>query len=160
MAKTYKCAFKHCKYSPCEIPQGEAVKMGTRYMHMECAKTSVYIQKTKDLYYRKISKTVVMSQLMNVINNIVINKDVDAEYLYFALYYAILNKINIRSPYGLHYIVDNNRIKNEWKIYKSKKIAMEIEKSSSKGERPADNMTAFTYSAKPANTGFGTIFGG
>ena len=62
--KVYKCAFKHCQHEPCEVSQGEAVKIGARYMHKDCAEKSKYIQKTRDLYFEKISNTVVMKQLV------------------------------------------------------------------------------------------------
>ena len=109
--KVYKCAFKHCQHEPCEVSQGEAVKMGTRYMHKDCAEKSEYIQKTRDLYFEKISNTVVMKQLVSVLNNLVVKKNVDPKFLYFAVDFAVSNKIPIKSPYGLHYLIDNNRIK-------------------------------------------------
>ena len=93
--KVYKCAFKHCQHEPCEVSQGEAVKMGTRYMHKDCAEKSEYIQKTRDLYFEKISNTVVMKQLVSVLNNLVVKKNVDPKFLYFAVDFAVSNKIPI-----------------------------------------------------------------
>ena len=124
--KIYKCAFKHCKHEKQDVLESESEKVGNRYMHKDCAKTSINITKVKDLYYEKISKTVVMKQLVSVINAIVFNKNIEAEYLFFALSYAISNKIPIRSPYGLHYLIDNNKIKSTWKKKQSQIIRESI----------------------------------
>lgn len=158
--KIYKCAFKHCQHESCEIPQDEAVKVGTRYMHKDCAEKSEYIKKTRDLYFEKISNTVVMKQLVSVLNNLVIKKNIDPKYLYFAVDFAISNKIPIKSPYGLHYLVDNNRIKELWNKKQSDKIAKQIREEaedSIKLVSPTNN--SFNYSVDK-NIGFGGIFGG
>lgn len=157
--KTYKCAFKHCQHESCNIPQDKAVKVGNRYMHSDCADKSEYIAKTRDLYYEKVSKTVVMKQLVSVINNLVIQKNVDPKYLYFALDYAINNKIPLRSPYGLHYLIDNNRIKDMWDKKKSAEIAKQIQEEADNSNIEPVTKNSFNYSAN-SNVGFGGILKG
>lgn len=158
--KVYKCAFKHCQHEPCEVSQGEAVKVGNRYMHKDCAEKSEYIQKTRDLYFEKISNTVVMKQLVSVLNNLVVKKNVDPKFLYFAVDFAISNKIPIKSPYGLHYLIDNNRIKEMWNKKKATEIAKQIREEAENTE-PAPQITSnsFNYSVDKS-AGFGGIFGG
>lgn len=158
--KVYKCAFKHCQHEPCEVSQGEAVKMGNRYMHKDCAEKSEYIQKTRDLYFEKISNTVVMKQLVSVLNNLVVKKNVDPKFLYFAVDFAVSNKIPIKSPYGLHYLIDNNRIKEMWNKKKANEIARQIREEAENTE-PTPQMTSnsFNYSVDKG-VGFGVIFGG
>lgn len=112
--KIYKCGFRHCQHESCEIPQGKAVKVKNRFYHEDCAKIYINIEEIKTLYYEKISNTVVMPQLTSVINNIIFKKHVDSGYLLFALQYAINTKRKINYPQGLHYIIDDYRIKNEW----------------------------------------------
>ena len=113
-SKTYKCAFRHCSHESCEVLQDEAVKLGNRYFHEDCADTYKNINAIKVLYYEKVSNTVVMPQLSSVINNIIFKKHVDSEYLLFALKSAISTKKKINYPQGLHYIIDDFRIKNAW----------------------------------------------
>lgn len=158
--KVYKCAFKHCQHEPCEVSQGEAVKVGNRYMHKDCAEKSEYIQKTRDLYFEKISNTVVMKQLVSVLNNLVVKKNVDPKFLYFAVDFAVSNKIPIKSPYGLHYLIDNNRIKEMWNKKKATEIAKQIREEAENTE-PAPQITSnsFNYSVDKS-AGFGGIFGG
>lgn len=158
--KVFKCAFKHCQHESCEVSQDEAVKVGNRYMHKDCAEKSEYIQKTKELYYQKVSSTVVMKQLVNVLNGLVINKKVDPKFMYFALDYAISNKIPIKSPYGLYYLIDNNKIKEVWNKKLANDVARQIREEAEKTE-PTVQMAnnAFKYSADKT-VGFGGIFGG
>lgn len=113
-SKTYKCAFRHCSHESCEVLQDEAVKLGNRYFHVDCANTYRNINEIKVLYNEKVSNTVVMPQLTSVINNIIFKKHVDSEYLLFALKSAISTKKKINYPQGLHYIIDDFRIKNAW----------------------------------------------
>lgn len=113
--KTYKCGFRHCQHESCETSQDEAVKIKNRYYHEDCAKIYSNIEEIKALYYEKISNTVVMPQLVNVINNIIFKKKVDSDYFLFAVKYAINTKRKINYPQGLHYIIDDYRIKDAWK---------------------------------------------
>lgn len=113
--KIYKCGFRHCQHESCEVSQDEAVKIKNRYYHEDCAKIYSNIEEIKTLYYEKISKTVVIPQLVSVINNIIFKKKVDSDYFLFAIKYAINTKRKINYPQGLHYIIDDYRIKDAWK---------------------------------------------
>lgn len=124
--KRYKCAFKHCIHESNELLPDQAVKIGNRYLHKDCAEIRQNIEKTRDIYYLRVSNTVVMSQLVKVIQHLVFNKKVDSGYLVFALTYALDNGMTIRSPYGLYYIVDNQRIKDAWSKKKAQETAEEI----------------------------------
>lgn len=156
--KTYKCAFKHCKHESCEVQQDSAIKVGNRYMHEDCAKISENITKIRDSYYEKISNTVVMKQLISVINNLVFSKDIDSEYLLFALNHAISAKIPVRSPYSLHYLVDNQRIKDLWQKKRATEIANEI-KREAENVQISTTASKFTYCQDNRN-GFGGILKG
>lgn len=156
---TYKCAYKHCQHESCDIPQDDAVKVGNRYMHSDCAEKSKYIIRIRDLYYEKVSNTVVVKQLVSVINNIITKKNIDPAYLYFALDYAITNKIPLRSPYGLHYLVDNNRIKDAWNKKKADEIAKQIREEARETDANPVTKNSFNYSAQKSN-GFSEIFKG
>lgn len=90
--------------------------------HKECLDEWNYIKEIKKVYYEKISKAVVQSILGKVINDIIYGKNIDAEYLLYALNYAINHNYKLNSPYGLHYIIDDYKIKNQWKLDQSKKI--------------------------------------
>lgn len=113
--KIYKCGFRHCQHESCEVSQDEAVKIKNRYYHEDCAKIYSNIEEIKTLYYEKISNTVVIPHLMSVINNIIFKKKVDSDFFLFAVKYAINTKRKINYPQGLHYVIDDYRIKDAWK---------------------------------------------
>ena len=121
--KIYKCSFRHCQHESCVISQDDAVMINKRYYHEDCAKNYTNIEEINKLYYEKISNTVVMPQLVNVINNIIFKKKVDSSYLLFALKYSINTKKTINYPQGLHYIIDDYRIKEAWKKKQSRNVS-------------------------------------
>lgn len=159
MAKndTVICRYAHCKHENKEIAKEDATKVGNRYMHPDCAITSENITNIRDLYFEKVSKTVVMKQLVSVINNIIFKKNIDPAYLLFALNYAIRNKIPIKSPYSLHYIIDYKNIKDSWTKKQATSIKKNIELEESKNIEIKPNNFSYT---KENNIGFGGIFGG
>ena len=132
--KTYKCGFRHCRHESCDVSQGEAVKIKNRYFHEDCAEIYNNIEAVKQLYYEKISNTVVMAQLVSVINNIIFKKNVDSNYLLFAVKYAINTKKKINYPQGLHYLIDDYKIKDAWK----KKQMQSISKVKFEAKRTED----------------------
>ena len=160
LKKTVKCAYKHCQHESCDIPRDSAVLVGTRYMHTDCAEKQEYIGKVRDLYYEKVSKTVVMKQLVGAINDLVFKKDVDPRYLYFALDFAITNKFKIKSPYSLHYIIDYSSVKNAWKKKKEIDCIREMKRRQSEQPEEAMKIDTFQYSTGSQKTGFGAILGG
>ena len=157
MPKEYVCGFKYCSHENKKVPETEAVKSGTRHFHEDCLRIRDNMEAVKRIYYEKISSTVVMSQLVKVIQTIVIQKKVDSEYLLFAIKFVVAQKIPIRSPYGLHYIIDHADVKKAWNAKKAnderKKIA-ELAKT-----RPKEDAVVFTPKQKQKN-GFDCIFGG
>lgn len=155
--KYFKCGFKHCKHES-DVPQNEAVKVGTRYMHKDCFEISENIAKIRDTYYEKVSKTVVVKQLVSVINSLVITKKIDSAYVLFALNYALSTNIPIKSPYGLHYLVDNQRIKEVWNKKKSQEIVAKMKEEAELGSTKPEQ-AVFKYIATE-NKGFDSIFNG
>ncbi len=53
--KVYKCGFRHCQHESCEVSQEEAVQVGRRYFHSDCAEIYYNMQEIQRLYREKIS---------------------------------------------------------------------------------------------------------
>lgn len=157
--QTYKCAFKHCKHESCEVSRDCAIRINKRYFHKDCAEIYKNIEDIKALYYEKISNTVVVSNLMSVINNIIFKKGVDSNYFLFALKYAISTNRRINYPQGLHYIVDDYRIKKLWTKKQSQKIALEIKNAEDIDETKTEETQTFKFSVDKQG-GFGSILKG
>ena len=160
MAKPQTCSWKHCQHDSPEISGESAVQMSGRWYHADCAEISKGICAAKDYYYENISKTVVMNQLVAVLVNIVVTKKVSPEYVLFAMKYAVKNKMTLRSPYGLHYLVENWKVKEAWEKVQKRKQAAAIHKQMAEQKvsfsaPKADNSGKYDQT----KTGFGSIFG-
>jgi hypothetical protein len=112
--KTYVCGYKHCLHKGEKVKQDEAVIVGMRRYHIDCAALHKKIEHMKDLYYERIDEKAEFIQLMSVLNNILFKKAVDPDYMLFALSHVIKMNIKIKSPYSLHYLPNNKTILNLW----------------------------------------------
>lgn len=132
-----KCRYKKCIYGGGEIEKGTEVQIKKGYyMHKECARYSETIKQIASLYCEAVDSSVIYKALYGVINKIVFEHNVDPGFLLFALQDAITNKVQIKSPYSLYYIVkDTNRI-DKWKKKQAKKIIGKIELAEQK--KPTD----------------------
>lgn len=115
------------------------------------------MEEVKRLYFENISDTVVPALLVKTIQNIVIGKGVDSEYLLFAMKYVIACKIPLNSPYGLHYIIDNYKIKQAWQGVKAKEEKLKAIEEAKKVVQKEE--ITFTFVNKKKE-GFESIFGG
>jgi len=125
--KVRTCGYNHCRCEDKEIPTGTEVLVSNRYYHDECAKICFNIREMKKQYFDNISNTVVQGVLGKVINNIVFDKNVSSEYFLYAIKYSIQYKIKINSPYGLHYLIDNNKIKESYNKEKAREVTRQMD---------------------------------
>jgi hypothetical protein len=114
-----KCAYTSCKETY-DLTKENAVRKGNKYYHSECSKKMNGKTAIRELYISRVSDTVVASQLNKVIQSIVDVKNISVEYLYFALRYAINHGFAIKSPMGMHYIIDNADIKKSYAKFLAK----------------------------------------
>lgn len=128
-SKKYKCGYSHCNHPDDLISAGDGTTVGKRHYHNDCFKQSETIKEIRGYYLNNISDTVVMSLLNKVINVIIFEKNVSAEYLLYCLKYAVANKIRINSPLGMYYLIDNKRIKEAHTANKACEIKKEIKVS-------------------------------
>lgn len=118
-----KCSYEKCRHSEKTINKDEAVEIEGCYYHADCAKDINNINEIERLFQRRINKTVVLKDLRTVINSIVYTKNIDSDYLLFALKYAIKNHVPLKRAPGLHYLIDNYSIKEAWRKEQTRKYA-------------------------------------
>ena len=152
------CSYRHCLYVTKEIPPPDDVIRNGKHYHKKCLETSENIKAIVDLYYKKVSDTVVMKTLLATINNIVFTKQIDSKYLLFALQKAIEKGTRIKAPYSLQYVIDDYAIKEEWKRIYAAKIKREAQENSVVDESAKQAPKFKRSSGKPE--GFDGIFGG
>lgn len=132
-----KCRYNKCIYGGGEIEKGTEVQVGKGYyMHKECARYSKTIKKIVELYLASVDSTVMPKALYQVINKIVFDRKTDPEFLLFVLKGAIAEKIPIKAPYGLYYLVKDDEKIRKWKRSQAQKIISGIELAEKK--KPTD----------------------
>lgn len=117
----HKCSFKHCRHDSQEIEPHDEVKVGTRYMHSDCAAISSAVREAEMLFKTEINPDVVVKDLRVMISNLVFKQNIDPAYLCFAIKWAKANA-NLNYPGGLKYIVSNEKCKAAWNQKQADKI--------------------------------------
>lgn len=150
-----KCTYKYCSHTDKNLPVEEAILVGrSTYYHPKCNKENEEIKEIIDLFKKYIDPYVVFSQLRNVINNIVYDKCLGAEYLLFALKFAIKTKINLKHAMGLHYIIGYENIQNAYKKMKADSVRNNMATTNT-----INNDVEFTTKPTVIN-GFGSVLKG
>lgn len=150
-----RCSYKHCPKPEEDILGEEQAVRNGKVFHKGCLDTSETIKKIVDLYYTKVSNTVVMTVLVRTINNIVFEKGIDSHYLLYALNSAVIRKRQIKSPVYLQYLIDDFDIKKAWEAEQGKRLLKEAQNAS-----VAQNVTAPVFKQSESLTGFNLIFNG
>ena len=153
---TVKCRYKYCKHETQTLNREEAVLVGkSSYYHPDCLRESQLINEIVDVYTKRVDKNPIYTHLRKTVNNIVVNKKVDAEFLLFALNYAADNNMIKHVP-GLYYIVKNEEIKRAWN---KKKTSEFIHSEKQKKPQYINNKPReFTYNSPKQKT-IGSLFG-
>jgi len=168
-----KADLKTCRYAKCnhpnkiiDITKDDYTIIGARtYYHTDCLnekrKEDWKDENTKnDLQYIKeqwglhISKTVVYSQLMKCLNDL-LKQGISSDYLVFVFEYIVKHKMNLRYPMGFKYYVDRQEIKD---AYSRHQIAKS--KTNQNAFKVCDSEDQPKFSVSHRNVGFGSILGG
>jgi hypothetical protein len=120
--REYVCGYVHCLHHGEKIKEEDAVIVGKRKFHKDCAEYKQYIDKMKDLYFDNIDKNAKYQEVLGVLNNIIFKKGVDPKFMIFAMEYIIRKKAKVKSPYVLHYLPENKLIQQLYNKERSKNI--------------------------------------
>lgn len=116
--KTHKCAYVHCLHQGEPVGDDEAVIIGSRYYHWDCAQTKSDIQELRDIYVSRIDPNVKIPVLGKVLNDLVFKYDQPIEYLKFSIKHFADYGTKIKSPFTLLYLRTNKvmRLKYEKEV--------------------------------------------
>lgn len=155
--KVYKCRYSHCRHETKDIPADEAIKVGQAYYHEDCKKEMDLIKEIIQIFYENVNKTVVISRLRKVINSIIFEKDVSAEYLLFGLKYYIKKK-SINYPEGLYYVISDEDVKKAWAKIIRKRIMESVTDEFTVNDEDMNTSHSFNMNSKQKS--FSDILGG
>lgn len=113
--KMVRCRYKHCKHDQKEIERDQAVKDGGAYYHPDCHQEKELMRSIEQYFINNINSQPIMQQLRTVINRLVYVQGKDPAFILFAMKYAVQNKIQLRYPPGLYYIIDRDDVIEAWR---------------------------------------------
>lgn len=115
--KEYICAYKHCLHHGEKVKSSEAVIVGKKYYHWDCAAMRQELDAMKQTYLEQIDSNTSYPLLSKVINDLIFKYKLDPDYVKFAIDYYAKFHIKIKSPFTLLYLRRNPYIEERWKIH-------------------------------------------
>lgn len=112
--KTYKCGNKYCKNGNI-VDRDIAVKIGAKYYCPECAKEVDGKKKIREKYIEYIDKVPNMSQLNLAIKKVVNDYGCDIDLVLYAIKYVKTNKIPMNNPFGLTWVIKDDKMIKKYK---------------------------------------------
>ena len=161
----------NCKYQNCckihettELLKENAVQDGRYYFHPDCYHTMKTVNEIKDLFYRNINPLMTKKQiamLVSTVYKIIFDKQVDVDFLKFALQFFIKEKPGkLHQPFGLYYIIQDRDVTNAWKREQDRRTKIQIQNELKKqqddrgeiGELDLNTPDGFVYKQRKARS--------
>lgn len=150
-----KCAYKFCKFNK-EVKENEGVRYKNRWHHKECAEERKNKDSIRELFINKIDPKTNKAMLNKAIKQLINDKGYDSKLVLFSLNFAIQNNIKLNSPFGMHYLVANDKILKSYEekiLFKEQnKIVNKILQNKESGEE-----TKFTYNPSKKNKNWNKV---
>jgi len=154
--KVFKCAYNQCKFNN-EVSEEIAVKHKNRYYHVECLQEATNKNEVRQLFFEHINKTEVASSLNKTINMIIDEKNVASDLLLFAIKYVIRNKLPLNHASGLHYIINNTKMKEEYYKTKANELMKQTKNTTIENIKFQDEIT---FNSNVENNSWNKLFKG
>ena len=110
------------------------------------------------LFIEQINPMATYVSIKGVINQIVFDKGVGADYLLFGLKYYISKKIPLHYPQGLHYVINNKDVIQAWKTKKAQEFKSQMNKKLQTNTTEEEDVQDFGYAPKQRKS-FSDILG-
>ena len=124
------CRFKYCKHNTQEIKENEPFdKVGRCYYHSDCNQTRIQMNNIATRFMECINDKVSISELKAIVKKLCIDEGYGAEYVSFALEYAILHpECKLTYPAGMYRMCRNLNVVREWdkKQVKEAKMTFDV----------------------------------
>lgn len=118
--REYVCAYKHCLHHTEKVKASEAVVVGKKHYHWDCAATKQEIEEIRNTYIERIDNEVSFPVLSKVLNDLVFKYSMDIDYIRYAINYYADYKTKVKSPFTLLYLRNNDFMKKKWEKSKGR----------------------------------------
>jgi hypothetical protein len=111
-----KCNYKHCPYGG-QVEKEKAIKVKNKYYHKNCYLNQENWKKFIEIYDKYIiPKTKEGFTIIGKGLKQLINKEPNVEYLVYVLCQIIKQQRPLNSIFGMHYYINDYKIRNQYKI--------------------------------------------
>ena len=111
-----KCRYKGCKFGG-EVDKEVAIKDGNAYYHADCLKEKNNKSQIKEIYTKYYPSNEPVTAIYNGISKLC--EKVDSEFVLYCLCQWIRQKKELKSIYGLNYVVANKDLGTAYKKLKA-----------------------------------------
>ena len=118
-----KCRYKGCKCGG-EVDKEIAVKEGNAYYHTECLKEKNNKSQIRNIYYKYYQSQEPVTQVNTGISKLC--EKFDSEYVLYCLCQHIRQKKELKSIYGMTYVVANKDLETAYKKLKASEKVKEF----------------------------------
>lgn len=126
--KQYVCGYAHCLHCGQKIPQSEAVAVGSRKYHWDCAAHKQQMERIRNTYFSELNEEVPDQKeekdkfkiLGKVLNDLIYKNGEDIDYVEFCVNYYVSYKWKFKSPLMLRNLKGNKVMERKWKNSKGR----------------------------------------
>ena len=112
--RSLKCGWSHCNCGTFIYDDQPKIKIGKRWYHEECAEEKTLIEDIVAKFLEQVNPAEI-PVLRRVINDIIFNEIKPAQYVMFALDYAIAHpQMKLTYPAGLYRICNDLEVQKAW----------------------------------------------
>lgn len=120
--KQYVCGYAHCLHHGQKISESEAVVVGKKRYHWDCAANRQQMERIRNTYFGELNEEVLDQEeeknkfkiLGKVLNDLIYKNGVDIEYVEFCINYYASYKWKFKSPLILRNIKGNKLMERKW----------------------------------------------
>ena len=116
MKKKMKCKYTHCRHESTEIKPGEAFdKIGRCYYHPDCNRERTKLSGIVSRFLEEVNSRVSVPELRKIITSLVYDEGYEAEYVEFALGYALEHpEYRLTYPPGMYRVCRSRDVAAAW----------------------------------------------
>lgn len=126
--KQYVCGYAHCLHCGQKIPQSEAVVVGGRKYHWDCAAHKQQMQRIRNTYFSELNEETSDKEeeknkfkiLAKVLNDLIYKNNVDIDYVEFCINHYAAYKWKFKNPLMLCNLKDNKVMERKWERSKGR----------------------------------------
>lgn len=114
--KEYVCGYAHCLHNGQKVKESEAVILGKKRYHWDCALTKQEIEEIRSIYMNRIDEKADWRMVTKILNDLILKYGLEIDYVRYVIEYYADYGIKVKSPFSLLYLRTNSVMRRKWEI--------------------------------------------